>query len=246
MEQKRALVRSVRRPNKGQAHNLIRGELARESEMVEVKRRGIPLPKQMPDNPLMTQRFRFRQNAAGNAEVTASCLFNLKAVSTGSTSFKSFFGSLRLLKVECWTSTVSVTGGGNNMGLEFFPNLGADAFDQGPPQVFEAVSTGTSQPGHIHIRPGVLTKLGRPMNAAIGSTDIVFRKSGQVGDIVEVTIEYTLLDGSIQNNRSLTGSGGSAGYIMENTFLDNTSTTGVSGSQLLTTLTGFIQAVIVG
>jgi len=201
----------------------------------------------MPDNPLLTKRFRFRQNAAGNAVVTAGCLFNLMAVSTGATSFKSFFGSLRLLKVECWTSTTAVTGGGNNVGLAFYPALGSDVFDQGPPQVFEAVSTGTSNPGHIHVRPGVLTKLGRPMNAGTAAgTDIVFTESGQTGSIVEVTIEYTLLDGLTQNNRSLTGSGGSAGYIMENTFLDNTSTSGTSGSQLLTTLTGFIQAVIVG
>ncbi len=248
MPPKHGGVRGSRGRHRGVDRQRLIGELARESEMVAMRRDSHAIPAAMDNNPMFTRKFRFRRSVAGAAIVTGDCLANLMGVARGSTSFTRLFGSVRLIKVEGWTSVNANAAGSNNLSFEFYPQVGADAFDQGPPQIFEAVSTGDSLPGHIHIRPGVLCKLGRPFNtgSAGATADALFRTLGNAGDIIEVTVEVNLCDAGLTNGHTLTGSGGTAGFVFENTYLDNTSTSSTSGTQILNTLTAFIQAVMLG
>ncbi len=255
-EMKMSLLKSVRsargkKAAKAQFQSKILGDLQRESQIVETKRSRNPRDLEMKpidNNPMMQRRFRFRRSAAGAAVVTADSLLNLMGVATGSSAFKRYFGTMRLLKVEGWTTTVANVNGTNNMSIEFYSDLGSDSFDQGPPQVFASESSGTSIPGHICVRPGVLCKLGRPVlgGQATGAPYAVFRTLGNPGDIVEVTVEFDLVDAGLMAGHSLTGSGGFAGFVLENTYLDNTSTSGTAGTQLLTSLSAFQTAIMQG
>ncbi len=240
-----------RKAGKSQFRQLMLGDLEREAQVVETKKgRNVRELEVRPidNNPMMQRRFRFRRSAAGAALVTADSLLNLMGVATGSSAFKRLFGTMRLLKVEAWTTTTANTNGTNNISLEFYSDLGSDAFDQGPPQVFSTESSGTSIPGHISVRPGVLTKLGRPIlgGTATGAPYVVFRTLGNPGDIIEVTVEFDYVDAGLMAGHSLTGSGGFAGFLLENTYLDNTSTSGTAGSQLLNSLSAFQTAIMQG
>lgn len=227
------------------------GELEREAQVVLSKKKTNPRMLELrliANNPMLTRRFRFRRASAGAGIVTGDSLCNLMVVATGSSAFKRLFGTVRLLKVEAWTTTTANVNGTNNISLEFYSDLGADDFDQGPPQVFSTESSGTSIPGHLCVRPGVLCKLGRPIVAGVAASAVsaVFRTLGNPGDIIEVTVEYNLCDAGLMAGHSLTGSGGFAGFVLENTYLDNTSTSGTGGTQILTSLSAFQTAVAQG
>jgi len=131
----------------------------------------------------------------------------------------------------------------------FFPTMGADVFDQEPPQAFQCISSGTDTPGTVIIRPGVLTKTGRWMNA--GSTAatayVVFTSTGQPGDIVDVTLDYTLVEPESQPaGHTLVSSSVVAGLIYQNNYLDNTTTSSTTGTQNLVNTADFPTALGVG
>jgi hypothetical protein len=171
---------------------------------------------------------------------------NLMFVAIGSTTARRIFGAIRLLHIETWTSVLANASGSNATQVEFFSSLGSDDFDQGPPETFEAISSGNSKPGYISIRPGVLTKLGRWMTTAASVPALAFTSSGQPGDIVDVTVEFTFLDVDATAPLGLSTSGATAGIIYTNSYLDNTSTSSTSGTQILASTSGFNPGVGVG
>ncbi len=237
-----------RRPRAANARNrshivaIDRGIMQQELACVQSRRTGAPQPRPIDDNPVHQRRFRFRRSTTGQAVVTTSSLFNLLFVATGSSTAKRLFGAVRLVAVELWTSIAANTNGTNVSQLTFFSTIGGDDFDQSPPQVFEALSSGTSRPGHLRVRPGLLTKAAHWMDAqaAAVTPSYVFTEDGQPGDIVEVTIEYTLADLTVNGTLfSIVGGSLTAGAIYSNNLLDNTSTGGGAGTGVLGATSGF-------
>ncbi len=228
---------SKRNVFKTKVKQIDRGVLEQECQII--KSRNVPVLRQLDGNPTRTQSFRFRRASAGTAYVTADCLMNLMVVATGSSSAIRFFGSIRLLAIKVWSSTVANTNGSNNVSVEIWPQVGTDPFDQGPGQIFETVSTGTSKPGTLHLRPGVLTKIGRAMASSSQTAYNLFTTSGNPGDVIEVTLEYDLFNISDTASHSLVATSATAGAVYQNTYLDNTSTSGTAGTQILANLSDF-------
>jgi hypothetical protein len=167
-------------------------------------------------------------------------------VAIGSSSGRRLFGTTRLVRIQQWSNTTPSTGsvpGLQATQLALYCSF-PDRANAPPPQVFEAVGS-YDKPGHICVRPGVLSQLGTSV-AAYASPWIVFSSNGQAGDVVEVTVEFSWLNIVTNGVTAVTTAGTTAGALYFNSHLDNTSTAGTAGTRFLDTVTGFATAVALG
>ncbi len=113
-----------------------------------------------------------------------------------------------------------------------------------PPQSFQATGS-YDRPGHIAIRPGLLTSTGQVRDVTTAQRLIWFTFGGQDGDVMEVTLQYTLNQCAQVAPKILTGSGLTGG-VFENAHLDNTNTSGLAGARTLDNVGGWAIATFLG
>ncbi len=114
-----------------------------------------------------------------------------------------------------------------------------------PPQTFQFMGS-YDKPGHVCIRPGLLTGHGTIHDVTANQRITVFTFSGQDGDVIEVTLEYTWNNVALLTPHSLTGASGTAGALYENAHLDNTNQSGLAGARTLDNVTAWPSTVMLG
>ncbi len=223
----------------------IHAEIVRESRAVLVRSRH-RVPRSLNETPFFTKTFRFRRNITGTATVTLDCLANLWFVAHGSTSASRLCSTLRLAKIEAWSNTSPNTGSVDGMQpiqIQLWDSI-PDRVPAAPPQTFSDAGS-FDKPGHICVRPGVLTSIGSTFNA-FQQRVTVFTFSGQEGDVIDVTLEYSWIDVVAQGIISLVSASTTSGGLYYNSHLDNTNTSGLAGARMLDSMTAFPQAVALG
>jgi len=196
---------------------------------------GKRMPPAVVDQLRTTQRFRFKRTTAGSAAITPDCLVNLMFIARGSSTGTRMFQFARLLKVEIWGNQAASPGSSpNNIGLVFYAT-NPDSGHQDETMSFQDVGA-YDHPGHICVRPGLLNSVSHPFPSDSTNRWTLFTTTGQVGDIVDVVVEYSLCDPAKSTPLTIATASTTAGEIYANAVLDNTNTSGVQGLGYLTSL----------
>jgi len=159
----------------------------------------------------------------------------------------SVIGAFRLRKVEMWFIGTSQANGMTQGSLTW---LG----DRTPHRSLQASAT-TAIPAHIVGIPpkGSFPSMWFDGTNAVptygSASPLMFSVSGPSSTIVDVTLDFTLVDFlAIEENANLTVSGANAGYLYVNLYLDNTSSTLGNGTkniqiqQVNSALAGYISS----
>lgn len=215
-------------------------EMSREIGIVRVA--GTRMPRPIADQPRLTQRFRFKRTTAGITNVTADSLVNLMFIARGSSTGTKMFQFARLMKVEIWGDQAANPGlSPNTVGLLFYAT-NPDTGHQDETASFQDVGA-YDRPAHICVRPGLLNGASHPYPSDTQNRWTVFSTSGQIGDIVDVVVEFSLCDPAKSAAGTLATASTTAGEIYHNANLDNTNTSGTQGLGYLTSLSTFMVAV---
>jgi len=196
-----------------------------------------PFPGPYNSNPVFRRKFRYQAQASESKDadyVTMGSLQNLMLNPTSGTAGYGLFSAIRLRSVEIWADS-SASNTLSTIGLTW---LSPD----GPNRTITA--TGNSfVPAHIRSAPpkesaacrwyaGQLLAQNTP-TSIVATTPYAFSiQSTVAGAICEIDIEFTLSDyDSLNNPFSCVISGGTAGQVCFNQYLDNTSVSLGSGTK---------------
>jgi hypothetical protein len=207
------------RPRAQRAKQLAANRLAME------RRERVPYP--FNNNPTYRRTFAYESSASESKDavvVTSNCLECLMFAASSSTSGTSIVGAVRIVEVEMWGVSSSVSNEFSQMSLTWDT-------DYGPLRQITA-SGNTVMAGHIRSRPPrrSFAELWHNFGAP---NDNLFSLSGPVGTIVYVTIDFTLVDKtSIDLGHPMVCSGATAGQLYCNTYLDNTASSFGAGTSI--------------
>lgn len=185
-------------------------------------------PGQYTSNPTFQRKFRFEctnSESKGADVVYSYSLSNLCYIATGSTTAVTMFSAVRLRQIEIWGPPNPSSW--QTMALEW---TGAKV----PNKVITATGDNVVPP-HIKSRPPSGSYAAMWINRSQDPPSYVansalFALSGYAQCIIEVTLQFQLLDyDAVQSQASLTTTGGTSGLIFVNA-LDNTSSSGGAGT----------------
>lgn len=220
------------------------GLLEREKGIIATK--GSPHPRGIGDQPAITRTFRYKRTTAGTAAITADCLCDLAAIARGGGVGTRYFGQVELLKVEIWGDPNANPGVAPNAIQLTFANVNPDSGRQSFSGSFQAIGT-YDNPAHLCVRPGKFNDASRPYSCDSQNNWLVFECAGQIGDVVDVTVRHTLANPILQTPMAVTFvTSGTAGSLYEAAYLDNTSTSPGNGTKMLTSISTWATADVVG
>jgi len=182
---------------------------------------GFPRPVQA--NPTFRKTFRYVSSSAESKDadtISMASLQNLMFLGIASTSARGVIACFKLVEVEVWGCSSSSAF--STIELDW---LGKESSNK------TLVSSGsTVVPAHIKSRPPkgsnlrnwyagqMLFDFGTPTKS-----DLAFSVLCTSGDIIDVTVDFQLLDNDgVNNGATVISAGGAAGYLYFNQFLDNT------------------------
>jgi len=181
---------------------------------------------------IYSQVFRFRATGALSTTVFTRCLTNLYHVASTTTTSSGIIGAFRIRMIKVF----AIADGGSNTEFNTVSLTYAGGL-YGRNQEFTAAGS-TAMPGKIIRAPPSQCSArfwhSVPLTGAIsGNGEPLFAISSLgAGVIVDLSIDYTLCDGTSLPGSSLTVAAATAGVLYTNS-LDNSTTSGSSGTNSL-------------